>query len=149
MQWHESHIRVRFNEVDPWGVVWYANYFAYIDVARCEVLEKFDLLPDTLVEMGYTAPVYNIASTFKSPARFNDLLLVRITLRPQKSAKLVFAFEILNAETKKLIMHGDTTQVLLNADGYMIYKLSGDLEKKITALTRFLCGPSNKDTKKI
>ena len=146
MQWYETLIRVRFNEVDSWGVVWYANYFSYIDVARCEVLEKFDLLPDTLVKMGYTAPVYNITSTFKSPARFNDQLLIRISLRPQKSAKLVFVFQILHADTKKLIMRGETTQVLLNSEGYMVYKLSGDLAKKIEALTRFLCDPSEKDT---
>lgn len=146
MQWHETLIKVRFNEVDSWGVVWYANYFSYIDVARCEILEKFDLLPDTLVRMGYTAPVYNITSTFKSPARFNDSLLIRISLRPQKSAKLVFIFQILHADTKKLIMRGETTQVLLNSEGYMIYKLTGELAKKITALTNFLCGPSEKDT---
>lgn len=146
MQWHETLIRVRFNEVDSWGVVWYGNYFSYIDVARCEVLEKFDLLPDTLVKMGYTAPVYNITSTFKSPARFNDPLVIRISLRPQKSAKLVFIFQILHADTKKLIMRGETTQVLLNSEGYMIYKLTGDLAEKIEALTSYLCGPSDKDT---
>ena len=146
MQWHETLIRVRFNEVDSWGVVWYANYFSYIDVARCEVLEKFVLLPDTLVNMGYTAPVYNINSTFKSPARFNDSLLVCISLLPQKSAKLVFIFQIFHADTKKLIMRGETTQVLLNSDGYMIYKLTGELAKKIEALTSYMCRPSDKDT---
>jgi acyl-CoA thioester hydrolase len=146
MQWHETLIRVRFNEVDSWGIVWYGNYFSYLDVARCEVLEKFDLLPDTLVKMGYTAPVYNIASTFKSPARFNDMLLIRISLQPQKSAKLVFVFQILHASTKKLIMHGETTQVLLNSEGYMVYKLTGALAQKIEALTSYLCQPSDKDT---
>lgn len=146
MQWHETLIRVRFNEVDSWGVVWYGNYFSYLDVARCEVLEKFDLLPDTLAKMGYTAPVYNITSTFKSPARFNDSLLIRISLRPQKAAKLVFVFQILHASTKKLIMHGETTQVLLNSEGYMIYKFTDALAQKIEALTSYLCRPSDKDT---
>lgn len=146
MQWHETSIRVRFNEVDSWGVVWYANYFSYIDVARCEVLEKFDLLPDTLVEMGYTAPVYNVISTFKSPARFNDPLSIRLTLRPQKTAKLVFIFEILHEKTRRLIMYGETTQVLLNSEGYMIYKITGTLAEKIAALTAYLCATPDKDT---
>jgi len=146
MHWHETPIRVRFNEVDQWGIVWYANYFAYIDAARCEVLGKFDLMPDTIVNMGYTAPIYHVTSTFKSPARFNDPLLVRITLRPQKSAKLVFVFEIRHAENGKLIMHGESTQVLLNRDGYMIYKITGPLAERINALSQHLCGTPDKDT---
>ena len=147
MSWHETHIRVRFNEVDPWGMVWYANYFSYIDVARCEVLEKFELLPDTLVKLGYIAPVYHVNSTFKHPARFNDLLRIRVTLRPQRAAKLVFLFEILQSETGKVVMHGETTQVLLNAEGFMIYKLTGVLAERIQALTSFLCGAPNKGSK--
>lgn len=138
MHWHETSIRVRFNEVDQWGIVWYPNYFAYVEVARCEVLERVGLLPDALLSMGYTAPVIDLSCRFKSPARFNDPLVVRMTLRPQKTAKLVFRFEITHHKTGKMIMRGESTQVLLNSEGYMIYKLKGPLAAKIEALTAYL-----------
>jgi len=135
MPWHETLIRVRFNEVDPWGVVWYANYFIYVEAARCEILERFDLLPDALWSHGYTAPVIRLSADFKAPARFNDRLTVRMAIRPQETAKLVFAFQIVHHERGHLIMQGETEQVLLNHRGSMIYRLTGELADKVQAMS--------------
>jgi len=138
MPWHESHLKVRFNEVDQWGVVWYANYFIYLEAARCEVLEQFDLLPDALWERGFTAPIIRLEADFKSPARFNDPLRVCLALKPQETAKLVFAFQIVHGDRGHLVMQGETEQVLLDRRGFMIYKLTGELGEKIRAMTEHL-----------
>lgn len=137
MKYHESRVQVRFNEVDQWGIVWYANYFAYVEVARSEVLAKVGLLPDVLSSLGYTAPIINLTSNFKSSARFHDELVVKITLVPQKTAKLVFAFRILQADTGTLVMEGESTQVLLNNKGFMVYTLKGELAEKIGDLVAY------------
>lgn len=137
MKYHESSVRVRFNEVDQWGIVWYANYFAYVEVARSEVLAEVGLLPDLLSSLGYTAPLINITSNFKSPARFHDELVVQISLVPQKTAKLVFVFRIVQAETGKVVMEGESTQVLLNNKGFMVYTLEGEIAEKIGDLLAY------------
>jgi acyl-CoA thioester hydrolase len=137
MKYHESRVQVRFNEVDQWGIVWYANYFAYVEVARSEVLARVGLLPDVLSSLGYTAPIINLAANFKSSARFHDELLVHISLVPQVTAKLVFAFRILRADTGKLVMEGESTQVLLNNKGFMVYTLDGELAARIGELTAY------------
>lgn len=137
MKYHESRVQVRFNEVDQWGIVWYANYFAYVEVARSEVLARVGLLPDVLSSLGYTAPIINLTANFKSSARFHDELRVQISLVPQVTAKLVFTFRILRADTGKLVMEGESTQVLLNNKGFMVYTLDGALAERIGALTAY------------
>lgn len=137
MKYHESRVRVRFNEVDQWGIVWYANYFAYVEVARSEVLAEVGLLPDVLSLLGYTAPIINLTSSFKSPARFHDELIVQMTLVPQKTAKLVFSFRIVQADSGRLVMEGESTQVLLNNKGFMVYTLEGELADKIGDLQAY------------
>lgn len=137
MKYHESRVQVRFNEVDQWGIVWYANYFAYVEVARSEVLARVGLLPDVLSLLGYTAPIIKLTSNFKSSARFHDELVVQITLVPQKVAKLVFAFRIVQAATGTLVMEGESTQVLLNKKGFMVYTLTGELAAKIGDLVAY------------
>lgn len=137
MGYHESRVQVRFNEVDQWGIVWYANYFAYVEVARSEVMAKVGLLPDLLSSLGYTAPIVNLTSNFRSSARFQDELVVQIKLVPQEAAKLVFIFRIVQADSGKLVMEGESTQVLLNNKGFMVYVPEGELAEKIGNLVNY------------
>jgi acyl-CoA thioester hydrolase len=137
MRWHESRVRVRFNEVDQWGVVWYANYFAYVESARGDVLAVCNLLPHELIRLGYTAPVVALSCQFKAPARFRDSLVVRMRLLPQETAKLVFEFRIVNEDTGTLVMEGETAQVLLDSSGRMIYKLKGPVAERLNVLAEY------------
>ena len=133
----ETEIKVRFNEVDQWGIVYYANYFTYIEVARAELLEKVGLLPTLLSGIGYTAPIVSLYSNFKSSAVFNEILVVQLFLIPQVTAKLVFGFKILSKNTGKIVMEGESTQVLLNEKGFMIFLIEGDLALRIADLYNF------------
>lgn len=133
----ETEVKVRFNEVDQWGIVYYANYFTYVEVARAELLEKVGLLPTLLSKVGFTAPIVNIHADFRSSALFNDILTVQLRLIPQITAKLVFGFTILSKETGKVVMDGESTQVLLNEKGFMVFVLNDELAGKIKDLHDF------------
>lgn len=133
----EAEVKVRFNEIDQWGIVYYANYFTFVEVARAELLEKVGLLPTLLSGIGYTAPIVSLQSNFRSSAVFNDVLTVQLQLIPQITAKLVFAFKILNKETGKIVVEGESTQVLLNEKGFMVFILEGELLGKMQDLHDF------------
>ncbi|NDY41302.1 acyl-CoA thioesterase [Dissulfurirhabdus thermomarina] len=140
MRWFETTLRVRFNEVDPWGVVWYANYFAYVEAARAELLDRFRLLPGELRRLGFTAPVIRVRADYKAPARFHDRLRVRLGLRPSEAAKLVFRFRIDREADAARIMEGETEQVLLRDGSILVYKLKGPLKERIEAMSRWFEG---------
>jgi len=134
MHWFEVEEKVRFNEVDEWGMVWYGNYMAWFEIGRMGLLKEFELLPRQMVELGYVAPVVNLNCDYKQSARTGDTVLIRTTVYKPEIAALIFKFEILHKDNRALLARGETTQVLLTTDQKMIYKLSGELEKRIGIL---------------
>ena len=71
-------LRVRFHECDPQGVVFYARYFAYVDVALTEMWrEAFGSYGD-VVAAGTDVVVVEAAATFLASARFDDDLDVEL-----------------------------------------------------------------------
>lgn len=134
MNWTETEETVRFNEVDQWGIAWYGNYMAWFEVGRMDLLSRVDLRPDHMEELGYIAPVINVTCDYRHPARCGDAIIVRSTVVKPEIAALRFRFEILRKTDRKLLARGETTQVLLTKDGIMIYKVSGELEKRISEL---------------
>jgi len=137
MQWVETEQIVRFNEVDEWGMAWYGHYMAWFEVGRMHLLRQFDLLPAQLVELGYIAPVINLACDYKHPARCGETIRIRTTAEKPEIAALIFTFEILHGRTRALLARGQTTQVLLTVEKKMIYRLSGELERRIRDMVAF------------
>jgi len=137
MQWVETEETVRFNEVDQWGMVWYGHYMAWFEVGRMSLLRRFDLLPRQMVELGYIAPVITLKCDFKHPAACGDLIIIKTTAVKPEIAALTFKFEISLQEQGTLLARGETTQVLLTTDNKMIYRLSGELEKRINNLLNY------------
>lgn len=137
MQWVEREEMVRFNEVDEWGMAWYGHYMAWFEVGRMFLLGRFDLLPRQMVELGYIAPVISLKCDFKHPAASGDGIIIRTTVIKPEIAALTFKFEVLLKENRTLLARGETTQVLLTTNRKMIYRLSGELEKRISSLVNY------------
>jgi len=137
MQWVETEEIVRFNEVDEWGMAWYGHYMAWFEVGRLSLLRRFDLLPRQMVALGYIAPVINLQCDFKNPVGSGDRIVIRTTVAKPEVAALKFKFEILLKENRTLLAQGETTQVLLTTNKKMIYRLSGEFEKRIRDLVNY------------
>jgi acyl-CoA thioester hydrolase len=137
MQWIEVEETVRFNEVDEWGMIWYGNYMAYFDVGRLALLKQFDLLPKQMVDLGYIAPVINLTCNFKKSATTNDGIIIRTTVKKPEIAALFFQFEILLKKNRELLASGETTQILLTTGRKMIYRLSGELKRRVDRLLQY------------
>jgi acyl-CoA thioester hydrolase len=68
-------IRVRFNECDGQGVVFYANYLMYFDVAMTELWrEAFGDGYAGMIANGTDAMVVEANIRYRAPARFDDEL---------------------------------------------------------------------------
>jgi len=137
MRWVETEEIVRFNEVDEWGMAWYGHYMAWFEAGRLCLLSQFDLRPCQMVELGYIAPVINLKCDYKQSARCGQHIIIRTTVIKPEITALIFNFEILLKEDRVLLAKGETTQVLLTCDRKMIYRLKGELAKRIATLIDF------------
>jgi len=137
VHWVETESTVRFNEVDEWGMAWYGHYMAWFEVGRMALLRRFDLMPGQMVDLGYIAPVIALKCDFKHTAACGDQIIIKTTVIKPKIAALAFNFEVLLKEDRTLLARGETTQVLLTTKRKMIYRLSGELERRINSLVNF------------
>ena len=134
MFFDETEIRVRFNEVDSWGMVWHGHYIAWFEAGRSALLNKFQLSPPDFTRMGYVAPVVDLKCSYKEPARLDEEIIIRTTVLKPTKAALTFQFEVLRKKDRKLLVTGEETQVLLTLDGKMLYYLPPELEEKLKPL---------------
>ena len=137
MRWIEIEETVRFNEVDEWGMIWYGSFMAYFDIGRMALLRKFNLLPKQMVELGYIAPVIRLTCDYKQSATTDDSIIIRAAATKPEIAVLNFHFEILLKENRELLANGETTQMLLTTGRKIIYRLGGELKRRVDRLLQY------------
>lgn len=73
-QHHEIEFRVRYQETDGQGRVHHANYFAWFETGRVELLRACGLSYRKLEQEGVFLVVADIRCRYFAPAFFDDLL---------------------------------------------------------------------------
>jgi acyl-CoA thioester hydrolase len=110
----DYHIRVRYADTDQMNVVYHANYATYFEIARTESIRHLGFTYREMEAMGIEMPVTEIDMRFLRPARYDDLLSVRTTLRHlPDNHRIEFLQEIFN-EQGKLITQGKVTLFFLD-----------------------------------
>jgi len=115
MYHHSTEIRVRYAETDQMGFVYYGNYAAYYEVARVEALRALGISYKVLEENGVIMPVLENRSKYIRPAKYDDLLTVKLILQKIPDSRITFEYEVFNEE-KKLINLGSTILVFLEKE---------------------------------
>ena len=72
-----SIVRVRYAETDKMGVVYYANYFVWFEVARADLLRTLGWSYREMEQAGVSLPVIDAHCQYHRPARYDDELEVR------------------------------------------------------------------------
>ena len=112
---HESEIRVRYQETDNMGVVYYANYLVWFEVARTEYFRSLRLVYRDLEAKGVYLMVASASCQYKCPARYDDRVNIRTWVRDLKNSSLKFEYEL--SIGGKLIATGESVHVSTNKSG--------------------------------
>lgn len=110
----EVKIRVRYAETDQMGYVYYGNYATYFEVARVESLRALGMSYKALEDSGIMLPVMEYTCKYLKPAKYDDLLTIKVTIKTIPSVRLHFEYEVFN-ESKELLNVAETTLVFINA----------------------------------
>ena len=111
-------VRVYYEDTDAQGVVYYANYFRYMERARTEWLRALGVDQAKLLnEERRMFVVTQTNAEFLAPAKFNDEVVV--TARLSGLTRATFDIEqniYLNSLDGKLLIRGGVKAAFLNAD---------------------------------
>jgi acyl-CoA thioester hydrolase len=89
-----SAIRVRFADTDAQGVAHNSNYFIWFEVARVEFLERYAGGYQKLRDEGIESLVLESHAHFRSPAYFDDRLLVHARCHGIRGARFRFDYVV-------------------------------------------------------
>src|SRR5215469_6763005 len=109
--------RVRYAETDQMGIVYYANYLVWFELGRVELLRSLGLAYSQLErEHECILPVVSASCRYRSPARYDDEILIETRPSLLRGSVLKFAYRILRRGTDgdqpTLLAEGETVHVV-------------------------------------
>jgi len=114
----EAVIRVRYAETDQMGIVYYGNYFTWFEVGRVELCRQLGFEYKQMeIEDDSLLVVAEAKCRYKSPARFDDLIVVRTSITQSQRRTVRFGYEILRQASGELIATGETIHVVCDHQG--------------------------------
>lgn len=110
----EVQLRVRYAETDQMGYVYHGNYAAYFEVTRTEVFRKLGIEYKEMEAAGTMMPVLELKTKFIRPAKYDDLLTIRLFVKSKPhGTRIKFEYEVLNEEGTLLTI-GETLMVFVD-----------------------------------
>jgi len=113
-----TQIRVRYAETDQMGIVYYANYLVWFELGRVELLRSIGLAYSRLeADHGCILPVIDVSCRYKSPARYDDEILIETRPAMMRGSIIKFAYQVYRkpdqgAKERELLAEGETVHVV-------------------------------------
>ncbi len=117
MQIHQTRVRVRYAETDQMGVVYYANYLVWMEVARVEFCKALGFrYKDMEIDDGVLLAVVEAHCRYLYPARFDEEIVVETRIAEANSRIVSFAYEMRLAEGDRKLAKGSTRHIFCNRE---------------------------------
>ena len=91
---HVVELRVRYCETDAMGVVHHSHYLSYFELCRTELFRAKGGNYREMEERGYLLVIVKVECDYKSPARYDDLLKIKVWISRLTPAKLEHNYEV-------------------------------------------------------
>lgn len=108
-------IRPRYGEVDRMGYVYHSNYIDYCHQARTELMRKYGIDDHLLEAHNIMLPVISMNLRYFKPARYDEWLTVKTTVKDMPSVRFSFDFEIFS-KTTGLLCKAFSTVAFVDSD---------------------------------
>ncbi len=124
--------RIYYHDTDAGGIVYYGQYLCYLEEARTEFLEQKGLSVQQFKDRGLFYAVRQCNITYKSPARYGEILECAATLQKLTAVQLVFDQKITDKKDGRLIVSAEVSLVCISAD-FKPTPIPEDLKAKLLA----------------
>ena len=122
--------RIYYHDTDAGGVVYYGRYLNYLEEARTEFLDKRGLSVKEFHDQGFLYAVRKCTITYKSPARYGDIVVCDATLKKITAAQLFFIQTIKDKRNHRLMVEAEVSLVCLTKN-FKPTQIPEELKKKL------------------
>jgi len=113
----EARVRVIYGDTDQMGVVYYANYFRYFEFGRSEYLRAQGSSYRDFERDGRFLPVVEASCSYRSSARYDDLLVISTQVSELRRVSMTFAYELRRQGDERILCTGKTVHACVGPDG--------------------------------
>ncbi len=110
----ETKLIARYSETDQMGIIHHSNYAVWFEAGRTDFLKKAGIPNKEIEEQGVLLPLYEMNCKFKSPARYEDEIIVKTKLEHIGKVRIVFSYQVLNAKDGSVLTTGETKHAWTN-----------------------------------
>ena len=89
--------KVRFEEVDPLGIVWHGRYASYLEDGRVAFGDKYNLSYITMRREAFIAPIVQMHVDYHSPLRYDDEFSITARLVWSDAVRMNFEYILKNS----------------------------------------------------
>jgi acyl-CoA thioester hydrolase len=125
----ETEERVRYSETDQMGVAHNKSYFEWFEIGRTEFCRSKGIPYKEVEAQGFYLVVVEALCRYRKPLRYDQTIIIKVTLREASSKKVVFDYEILTKEERRLVASGHTVHIATDARGEVSPLPTAVLEK--------------------
>ena len=125
----ETEERVRYSETDQMGVAHNKSYFEWFEIGRTEFCRRKGISYREIEAQGFYLVVVEAFCKYRKPLRYDQMFIIRVSLREAASKKVVFDYQILTKEDRQLVASGYTVHIATNARGEVSPLPAAVLEK--------------------
>ncbi len=127
----EVEMAIPFHDVDAANVVWHGHYVRYLEIVRCELLDKIDYNYPQMRESGYAWPVIDVRIRYAYPLHFQQKVRIKAELVEWEN-RLKMNYLIEDMETGRRLTKAYTVQVAVDmASGEMLFASPDILYEKL------------------
>jgi tol-pal system-associated acyl-CoA thioesterase len=121
-------VRVYYQDTDAGGVVFHAQYLAFMERARTELINALGIDVAQLADARRILfLVYELKARYHAPARLNDMLSVSAEVVKMGRASLVFHHRVERAG--ELLVEAEVTLALVDRDRMRPARMPEELEQ--------------------
>lgn len=116
---HQHEHRVIFGDTDGMGIVYYANYLRYFELARSEWFRDFYKPPTQMIKDENYMIVLKAHANYFHSAVYEDVLFIESWIPKEfiRGASLRFEYEIFRKRDKRLLVNGYTSHTFSDRKG--------------------------------
>jgi acyl-CoA thioester hydrolase len=129
-------LRVRYNECDPQGVVFNANYLTYFDLTLTELWRELGGY-QAMVDAGVDMVVAEAKVRYRAPLRFDDDFEARATIA--RLGETSMTTEIVLVRGEETAAEGDLRHVFIQSGGGNTAPIPGSIR---SGLARYSADPA-------
>ncbi len=112
-----TQIRVRYQETDKMGVVYYANYFVWFELGRTEYFRSLGMSYSEFEKNDLYLPVVEAFCQYKASARYDDLINICTRVSSFQEIRITFDYDIIRESSGEVLAAGHTEHAFVNGKG--------------------------------